>query len=738
MVFALNFPAAQAWINGVEGGGASAAPKASRSSISQGDDAVVAESGGREGGGEDGNQENGIDNNNNNGGGNDDDDDDDEKGVLIQSDSAQHPARGFQKAKIYLLLPLLLAFFVWAYFVYTLPKRAYNAWHPYFFFIPLLTYVVVRNFTPCLRSHHSSTLAFMGKITLETYLMQHHVWLAQNAKALFVVVPGFPVLNLFITTVTFIYVAWRLFRITIGLRAMHIPNNRGPLGAILGVSAVGVAVMAAYMLSYVLIWSGVGFTGFVLAFVLVSLPLLLGTFFVLHQRFWSKNHSDYAYSGVGGDAANAAPVVAAAAAAAAGMAAPVAKAPSRIVRVVHGLLLVSVLLQIGAWTTSALFGGPAWGDSKVFDADDKMTTIRAKALFKSYGQDMFVPTRAGAEHKTKGCPGFIDKQKASALLRDRDVYFVGDSLGRNTMLALGRALEPSSGETPDMAFTIEDRHRDKTFELKSGFMWTFYWSPFAAGSARRITDDVFADITKRAATTHKTPVVLVSNGLWDMLHHGGPEGPLRFGLNAQRLALAMREGGSVSGPGSVHRMWLVPTIVEPSKLAPHKRKNMTVKACREYRSVVLGIDGIRDLDVLDGLTFSDTPDIRSLSVDGVHFEDEVYDALAQGVLNTISFREAAAEEEVGNRSEAATSRTCASGKGGGGGPSQYSGIGYSPTLGLLIVLMLVAMLVLTDSYAGAARLALHLQGGFAHGYAEMYAVAYARLRGQVQQRPVLW
>jgi hypothetical protein len=68
-----------------------------------------------------------------------------------------------------------------------LAKFEYNAEHPYFFWIPILLYMFARNLTPWLRRVHLPLLAAMGKITLETYLMQHHIWLTSNAKTLLVV-----------------------------------------------------------------------------------------------------------------------------------------------------------------------------------------------------------------------------------------------------------------------------------------------------------------------------------------------------------------------------------------------------------------------------------------------------------------------------------------------------------------------------------------------------------------------
>ena len=125
-----------------------------------------------------------------------------------------------------LLSPLAMAFFMWTRAVFTLPKLEYNQMHPYFFWVPLLFYVMVRNSSTYIRTFHSNLLAQMGKITLETYLLQHHIWLADNAKSRFILIPGYPLTNMCITTAIYIYLSFRMFRITIGLRAMLIPNSK--------------------------------------------------------------------------------------------------------------------------------------------------------------------------------------------------------------------------------------------------------------------------------------------------------------------------------------------------------------------------------------------------------------------------------------------------------------------------------------------------------------------------------
>lgn len=114
----------------------------------------------------------------------------------------------------------------WFQNIFFLPKIQYNEVHPYFFIIPVLAYIFMRNCSHHLRSYHLHNWAEMGKVTLETYLMQHHIWLTGNAKTLLVWIPDMPVTNSFFTTLVFILVSRKLYRLTISLRARFIPNDQ--------------------------------------------------------------------------------------------------------------------------------------------------------------------------------------------------------------------------------------------------------------------------------------------------------------------------------------------------------------------------------------------------------------------------------------------------------------------------------------------------------------------------------
>ncbi len=129
-----------------------------------------------------------------------------------------------------------------------LEKLAYNQKNAYFgVAVPLLTYIYVRNLTPFLRTRYLEPLHSLGKITLETYLMQHHIWLTSNAKTLLVVVPGHPKLNMVVVTVSHVLVSRELFRLTMSLRGMCLPDDLGAcLRNLTGIAAtIGAAIAVA-------------------------------------------------------------------------------------------------------------------------------------------------------------------------------------------------------------------------------------------------------------------------------------------------------------------------------------------------------------------------------------------------------------------------------------------------------------------------------------------------------------
>jgi N-acetylneuraminate 9-O-acetyltransferase len=96
--------------------------------------------------------------------------------------------------------------------LYQESKFAYNRWHPYISFVPVLAFVVLRNANIVLRSTSSRVFAFIGRCSLETFIIQYHLWLAGDTKGVLLVMPGtrWRPINFVITTIMFVYVSDRM------------------------------------------------------------------------------------------------------------------------------------------------------------------------------------------------------------------------------------------------------------------------------------------------------------------------------------------------------------------------------------------------------------------------------------------------------------------------------------------------------------------------------------------------
>ena len=70
-------------------------------------------------------------------------------------------------------------------------KVAYNSHMPYASAFPILSFVVLRNSFRPLRNYYSTAFAWVGQVSLETFTLQFHIWLASDTKAILGIgIPG--------------------------------------------------------------------------------------------------------------------------------------------------------------------------------------------------------------------------------------------------------------------------------------------------------------------------------------------------------------------------------------------------------------------------------------------------------------------------------------------------------------------------------------------------------------------
>ncbi|KAF5272738.1 hypothetical protein FQA39_LY07765 [Lamprigera yunnana] len=97
--------------------------------------------------------------------------------------------------------------------------------HSYIVFIPIVSYVILRNISGVLRTRYSSFFAWFGNISLELFISQYHIWLAADTHGVLVLIPGYPVLNLIVTSFIFVCASHEVHRLTKVLLPYAVPSD---------------------------------------------------------------------------------------------------------------------------------------------------------------------------------------------------------------------------------------------------------------------------------------------------------------------------------------------------------------------------------------------------------------------------------------------------------------------------------------------------------------------------------
>mmetsp|Transcript_97475 Transcript_97475/g.170071 ORF Transcript_97475/g.170071 Transcript_97475/m.170071 type:complete len:611 (-) Transcript_97475:48-1880(-) len=140
--------------------------------------------------------------------------------------------------------PVLLVAVIWIEYCFKLDKFAYNKVHAYTSAIPILAYLFLRNISRFFRQRYLFLFAYVGRITLETYILQFHVWMRTTGlngspKKLLVWIPQtyLPpktafLANLGLTTLVYFFVSVRLSKLTVVLRDALIPEDKRTMAVI--------------------------------------------------------------------------------------------------------------------------------------------------------------------------------------------------------------------------------------------------------------------------------------------------------------------------------------------------------------------------------------------------------------------------------------------------------------------------------------------------------------------------
>lgn len=111
------------------------------------------------------------------------------KKTLANNDHQSRFAKVFNRCWIPLQALAIVAALVgfagfWGYIHYNVKSQGeWTKIQPYITFIPIITYLILRNAHSSLRNWHSVAIAWLGRYSGEMYVMQDHLWLAGDQEA---------------------------------------------------------------------------------------------------------------------------------------------------------------------------------------------------------------------------------------------------------------------------------------------------------------------------------------------------------------------------------------------------------------------------------------------------------------------------------------------------------------------------------------------------------------------------
>jgi hypothetical protein len=613
---------------------------------------------------------------------------------------------------------MLVVLLLWVNGPLMYSKIAYNSTNPYFGFIPLVTYIYLRNLTPKMRSYSMELLHNIGKTTLETYLMQHHIWLTSNSKTILVFLPGWPRVNLALVTYLYVILSRKLYSLTLHLRGMLLPNDRR--SCINSLVCMAAALAGFYCAASLL--EGMN---------MISLPIvgmvciLCGT--LLYQTVMDL--SWYAYrktaqkekTSVDGDDGDNYTVTSQSERS--DYSTEQESTDDTIYsRYYPPLIGAVVLLLLGStWSEFAAAGASAIGPLPVscnaFVNDgiwipiDGCNESSRGIAYRNYGSASYgscTPPANSYVWAWKEQPshthcrfGHRNEEQLKKILNRREVVFIGDSMTRYVYHASMQAMGIKDSGAYD---ATGPKHADIRNTLFGTTPINFKWAPLAVDQLT-----ILKEINRVASEDRgiRPPnLVVLGGGAWDLLHlYATDEDRQSHAATLDGLGFEMRKAQEL-GTAVV---WLIPTTINTRALNTEDKRDHMREEDMESMRWVYARSGILSSSsfVIDGPVF--TSSRVSESYDGVHYPPQVYSAGAQILFNALDWLlppgivEPVSPPRIGKMA--------------------------NPMLGIAMLVLVIIGLVGCDGFLGFSYLAsLFVKGAMPHQlYDEAFAALHIRL-----------
>jgi len=505
-------------------------------------------------------------------------------------------------AKVIILLALGIAVVIWASGPLHSSTIAYNISHTYFGIIPILAYIYLRNICSVMREHQIGMLCWLGKYSLEIYLLHYHAFTDSGCV---IFIPGYPRCNFLLVTLLLLMAARYMNQLTIILLRMLLPkDDDGKCTQHVLFAALSISI--ACVLAILLDWTGMVNMG-----TLCTIAIVCGI--LIYQSLMDKMWEDYDESD------NLRPDITLSTMTTAKASAPL-------------IGMVVFLLSCGAWTiltrvdSTVLPCGLTANEGHWIPVNPCLSRGRAHRQF--HATDYLTPDECeskttlqwswDANSQHKNCRyHYHNDMEVQQHLQGKRIILIGDSTVRSVYHAICRFVGDinagNEGTTP--------QHSDAR-KIFGSTTIEYKWAP--------LTNDIVTKLKtlKNVATTkHPPDLVIAGGGAWDKLHLSVTDEDLKSQQGTiAKLVISLRE---VSMP----TVWFTPPTINTKALnSDDKRAHMGEVQMAEARQMYaeLGVTSSVSF-VLDGPSF--TAERVSESFDGIHYPASIYDAGAQILFN---------------------------------------------------------------------------------------------------------
>lgn len=304
------------------------------------------------------------------------------------------------------------------------------------------------------------------------------------------------------------------------------------------------------------------------------------------------------------------------------------------------------------------------------------------------------------EWPTSECPlSQITTVKLRNIIRNKRVTFIGDSVVRKTYHQFNLLFDSEYASS----IAKSKKHSDLSVEhVRENTTISFKWAPYA----NNITNYLLAN--GDGVLSHD--ILLLGIGPWDALREQNIHA-FTFKLKQLSIALAKYQGFSI---------WMLPTpIIDELLPTQEKQLYMSQEQMLKYRQAIEVSDVPKKTKVLLDPTNTVVTMEAGLS-DGLHYSDEVYDAIVQIALNTYTLH----FPTVMKSSKPSKPVL---------GPQQTGSMSF-PIYGGITLLLAFVMLFFMDSFLGLGFISL-VAFNRSYDWKEAYYPLHMKIGGMSEKAP---